>query len=368
MGRLARLALLEGANTDPSPEIRTRCQSLLPRATSQEMQARLAVFLADTKGRYEHDLPGWGEFRGLVRDEWTFLGHPIWSDKSLDVAARQVFAELLGSPVNRQIMMAVGSQQADLGTLVGNRRTELYYLKFPRTVVIGGRINRPAPPRDPSLADITTLLFAESQAGAKAARGVVSSISSLITTSGFPTAARGDSEQAKVYRAVAAGWLDSRTEPMDQYYAMNLANTFDMPERGLQLSVRLFENKAAVVTYRGMAAQNLARLGNKSLLPLLEKAMTDTASITTARRVIIRNGRQEILSTEIQIRDVALAVSLTIAGQRLEDYGFEDAFPGNGAGYSYSRYHFPDYGWFWSPDDARKRALAKWKNYRAKNP
>src|SRR5436190_13092418 len=35
MGRVARAALLEGANTDPSQEVRTRCQSLLPKATAQ---------------------------------------------------------------------------------------------------------------------------------------------------------------------------------------------------------------------------------------------------------------------------------------------------------------------------------------------
>ncbi|HEY1186023.1 MAG TPA: hypothetical protein VGE74_00140, partial [Gemmata sp.] len=34
MGRLARLALMEGANTDPDPEIRARCNGMLPRATA----------------------------------------------------------------------------------------------------------------------------------------------------------------------------------------------------------------------------------------------------------------------------------------------------------------------------------------------
>ena len=34
MGRLARPALVEAANTDPSQEVRSRCSSLLPRATA----------------------------------------------------------------------------------------------------------------------------------------------------------------------------------------------------------------------------------------------------------------------------------------------------------------------------------------------
>ena len=37
MGRTARAALLEGVNNDPSPEVRSRCHALLPRATALEM-------------------------------------------------------------------------------------------------------------------------------------------------------------------------------------------------------------------------------------------------------------------------------------------------------------------------------------------
>ena len=64
---------------------------------------------------------------------------------------------------------------------------------------------------------------------------------------------------------------------------------------------------------------------------------------------------------EIQIRDVALAVSVILSGQKLDDYGFVDQFPHNGTGYTYTRCYFPD-------DDARKAALDRWKEWRAKNP
>ena len=37
MGRLAMAALTEGVNTHPSSEVRTRCQSLLPRAAQEEL-------------------------------------------------------------------------------------------------------------------------------------------------------------------------------------------------------------------------------------------------------------------------------------------------------------------------------------------
>lgn len=151
MGRIARPALLEAANTDPNQEVRSRCTSLLPKATALEIRARLEVFLADTEGKFEHDLPGWNEFRVTVRNEWHMLGHLIWSDHSLDKAARGVFADLISGTTNRHVMMAVSCAQSELGSIAAARRQELYYQKYPRAIVVGGAIVRPnGPPRDPS--------------------------------------------------------------------------------------------------------------------------------------------------------------------------------------------------------------------------
>src|SRR5438105_4731987 len=66
MGRLALPALLDGMNTTASPEVRFRCQALLPKASAQDFQARLATFLADADGKFDHDLAGWNEFRALA--------------------------------------------------------------------------------------------------------------------------------------------------------------------------------------------------------------------------------------------------------------------------------------------------------------
>ena len=148
MGRFARPALVEAANTDSNQEIRTRCTSLLPKATALEMRARLDVFLADTDGKFEHDLPGWNQFRSTVRNEWEMFGYTIFSDRKLDAAARRVFAELIATTVNRQIVMAAGDSPQELGALVAARRQELYYQKYPRAIIIGGAIVRPTARRE----------------------------------------------------------------------------------------------------------------------------------------------------------------------------------------------------------------------------
>ncbi len=360
MGRLARIAILEGATGDPSPEVRNRCQLLLPKATSLEMQARLAVFLADAEGKFEHDLPGWNEFRETVRADWYILGHKLRTDRSLDQAARQVFAEIISSPINRFIMFAVGSQSMDINSLAGARRQELYSQKYPRSIVINGMVQRAGPKRDPSLTDILTLLFVESQTSSKYVPPRTASISVLISSSGLTTVARGTDPKSRVYQAIAAAWLDTRWEPVDMQNAMTIATNLGMTDQSVRLALRLFESKSATVYYRGNAAATLARTGDKTLIPRIAKAMDDKTVLTTIRKNMPGKPVNEWPTFEVQIRDVALAVSIILAGRNPTEFGFTDQQSGATVNYSYTRYYLTE--------ESRKEAFEKWKEFRAKNP
>lgn len=361
MGRLARPALLAAVNADPNPEVRTRSAALLPKATVLEMRARLDVFLADAEGKYEHDLPGWNQFRAAVRGEWELFGYRIGTDTALDKAAREAFAELLSTPANRAVVMAVGGSANDLGQVVAGRRQELYYQKYPRNVVIGGGIvTAPASARrDPTPADMAALLFAESQVASKYVPRSIS-VSALITASGFTREARDSDEKGKVYRAVAAAWLASRTDPAEMYNALNVANTLGLGAEGCRLALRLLNAPGALGAYRGQAAATLARLGGKEHIPQLEKLSGDNAVVYSVRRQVVKNGKAELTAIEVQVRDVALAVSVLLSGQKLDAYGFVDQSPA-GATYTYTRCYFPD-------EAARKAAFEKWKAWREKNP
>jgi hypothetical protein len=362
MGRLARPALLEAVNADPNPEVRSRCSALLPKATAQELKARLDTFLADADGRYEHDLPGWNQFRAAVRNEWVVLGHPVWSDTSLDKPAREVFAELLATPANRAVVMAVGGSPHDLGQVVAARRQELYNAKYGRTVVPGGGlVMNTAARREPAVADLAALLFAESQVPAKFVPRTTGSVAVLVTASGFGSAAQAGDDRRKVYRAVAAAWLDTRAEPADMSNAMTVAANLGMPDHACRIATRLLVTPGGPAFYRANAATTLARHGTTAHLPLLEKVMADNAVLITIRRAVPGGAGNNPEVIEIQTRDVALAVAVILSGQKVDDYGFVDQFPGNGTNYSYTRFYFPD-------DARRKAALDKWNEWRAKNP
>jgi hypothetical protein len=361
MGRLARPALLEAVNSDPNPEVRNRCSLLLPKANALDLKARLEVFLADVDGRYEHDLPGWNEFRAVIRNEWTLLGHVVWSDPSLDKPARAVFAELVASPENRALLLAANESRAELGQQVAARRQELYNQKVRRTTVVNGMVITSPVRREPTTADLATLLFAESLVPSRFVPRTAA-MSTLLANSSFTRDVKESDAAARVYRAIATAWLESRQDPVEMYQAMTIARSFNLPDQTVRLAVRLLNDRGATPSYRGLAATQLAQVGTKEHIPLMEKLMQETTVLTTVARSVVKDGRNEIQRFEIQVRDVGLAVSVLLSGQKLEDYGFVDliANPGGVATYSYTRQYLPE--------DKREAAFRKWAEWRAKNP
>jgi hypothetical protein len=357
LGRLARPALLAGVNTSPDPEVRLRCAELLPAASALDLRARIDTFLADAAGEYEHDLPPWKTFRAAACREWPFFGRTVWSDRSAEKAARRVFAELLlSSPDNRRLLAATGGSRVELADLVVARRQELYNRRYPR--------GTGATPRDPTLEEMTVLLFAESRVGSQYMPRR-SSITSLLSESGFTSAARAADEKARVYRAVAAAWLDSRDEPREMYQAMSIAANLGLNDEACGLAVRLLVMPGVTASYRGRAASNLLSYGGKQHVPLLEKALGEALAVYTVRIPAAADGDPDAATYEVRLGDLALAVSVLLSEQKLADYGFADRYAGNAAyddrSFSYTRYYFPN-------DAARTRALAKWAAWRKADP
>ena len=176
------------------------------------------------------------------------------------------------------------------------------------------------------LDDITALLFAESLARTTPDLRTLYSITTLIRTSGFVEAARATDGKGKAYRAVAVAWLNSRRDAREMYYAMTVATTLNLGDEACGLAGRLLTAPGAIASYRGRGATHLAQHGNKSHLPLLEKILTDKFVMYTIRLSTVKNGRSELKTYGVEVRDVALAVSILLTGQKLEDYGFLDRY------------------------------------------
>jgi hypothetical protein len=350
LGRLARPALLAGASSR-CPETRFRCAQLLPRATALDVKARLDTFLADKEGKYEHDLPAWETFRAVACREFSCLGHVISFDRPLTAAAREMFAELYAAPGHRRVLTAIDGPRLELIDLVASRRQELYNLRYAR--------GDNEQPRDPTHDEIAMLLLAESRVGSQAAPRRLNT-SYLLSGSGFTTAVRGTDEKGKVYRAIAIAWLNSRNEPRDMYNAIGIATNLDLTDQACGLAAELLAMPGVTARYRGRAASSLVTTGNKTHIPLLEKVIENPVVVASVSSVVTVQGVPVEVYHEIELRDLALAISILLAGKNPDDFGFADRYPDSpddSQSFSYTRYYFLD-------GAARKTAFAKWEERR----
>lgn len=345
MGRLARPALLDAARTDPDPEIRQRCQFLLPRATAAEMKARLDAFLADADGKYEHDLPGWNRLRAAVRGEFTLFGWTWAARPSEDKVARKLFTDFLTAPGGRDLLAALDRDRAAAGQAVASRKTELYQMRFPRDGTPG---------RNPSVLEVAVVVFAESQVPAKNVPRTTA-LTSVMTTSGFSAAVQNDDDRGRALKAVMTAWFDSRTEGVDMYSALTLATNMNNTPAAGRLAGRLLTVPGVTGFYRGQAMSTIVRLKMTDQLPAVEKAFNDQTVISTSIRVV--NGVQ--VRQTIEVRDAALATALLLTGQDPSDYGFE-TLTKNPPTFTYSQARITE--------GKRDDAFKKWKEWRAKNP
>jgi hypothetical protein len=348
MGRLARVALLDGVNLDPDPEVRARCRGLLPRANAEEMNARLDAFMADAEGKYEHDLPGWNKLRAVVRGEWKVLGATFAARPDTDKAARALFIEFIKAPSGKQLLTALGGPPAELGQMVAARKTELYQAKYPRLSGL--------PPRTPSVAEVAVVVFAESQVNSRSVPRVTT-FNSVLVTSGITPEVQNNDERARALRAVMTAWFDSRTDAVDLYSALTLANNMKNDDAAGRLAGRIMTTAGVQGFYKGQALTTLVRLKMLDQLPNIEKAFTDSTTLTTMIKVV---NNMQVRQT-IEVRDAALAAALMMTGQNPDDYGFE-GFPKGVTGTNFS------YAWAKIHEDNRKAAFEKWKEWREKNP
>ncbi len=331
MGRSALPALAEAITSHPSAEVRFRSQWILPRAAAADLQARLETFLADTEGKFEHDLPVWSEFQKLTGP---------------NPAARAVYAELMTDPAARELLSASARPGVELAQLVAARKQDFYQARYSRVAE--------SDHHEPSVANVMALLFAETRVAVavQITRRPVSP-SVLFNTPGVSAAVTDHTEKSRVYRAIVVRWMETRVDPVSMNQAVNIARNLELPE-GAGVAARLAGLKTASSYTRAQAVMALSRMEAKEHLPTLESLLADDSVVMAGRRPVVD-------ADDIQLRDVALAAALLLTGQDPEDYGFSQRSRDvDSVRYTYSN---------WSiPADRRLAAVEWWKVWREKNP
>jgi hypothetical protein len=348
MGRYARAALLDGVHNDPDPEVRFRAARLLPRASAEELKARIDTFLADADGKYEHDLPGWHRLRATVRGEWKMFGWTYTARPKADKAARELFIEFVRAPGGLHLLTAMNGPAEEFARAVATRKQE----------VSPSRLVRPgvAVQHTPALAEVAVVVFADSQVPARHATAGRTMLTSAVSASGMYSALLGADDRAVALKAVMTGWFDSRTDPLEMYYAFNLASQMNNPDAVGRLATRLMTAPGVPSAYKNIALSAVVRQKMTDQIPMLEKLFADTSTI--ASHVQIVNGMRVI--KPVEVRDAALAAAVVLSGQNPSDYGF-DAFPA-GVNGNFSSV------WAKMTDEKRPEAQEKWAKWRKAHP
>jgi hypothetical protein len=259
MGRLARPALVDAVATSPDYEVRARSARLLPRADAAELQARLAAFVADADGKYDHDLPAWDLFRTQVGG---------------DGPCRALFAEMFRGAENRELLAALAASKRDGGEAVAHRRLGLFLAQNPGAfgVRLGGG-SLPAQ-RRPTLPDIATLLFAEAAvASADIPRlgqfTITGAMFAQQKVSVDAAANPAGTAHGEAYKRVLLRWLDTRVSPDDLVQLVNVAPAL-APVRDMSPLLRKAVTTDGVQgPTRGVAMVYLVQRNKKAEFPFL---------------------------------------------------------------------------------------------------
>ena len=309
MGRLGRQAVAEGAAADPDPELRLRCARLLPRANADDLKARIDTFLADKDGKFEHDLPGLKTFRKGV---------------GADDKARALYVEVLKSPYNLELLAATDRGPAEGGRAVADRRNAMWNDMQNRLVAPGSQA---FVQKQPTLADIAALLFAESLVASEniPKAGVWQWVNGaqFIQQSASAAALNPGGAHGDAYKVIVGRWLGTRTDPNEM---ANLAHQLSTPplknfKEALPLLRRIVLTDGVAGYARGQALTALVQQRGKEEVPFLKSLMGNDTMLQQVWFQRGNNGQAEMHSC--LMKDAALAYLISLSGGKITDFAFE---------------------------------------------
>jgi hypothetical protein len=283
LGRTARPALEAGLK-DPDLEIRRRCQQLLPLALKQDLENRLAAFLADKQDETKHDLPGWQRYQKLV---------------GAGSVARQFFADIFRA--DAELLEAAAGDDP-------KRARAKFYARCQHLHEMS------ANPSAVGLADLANLLLVAGDARVALEPVALDLFSSLLVQQ-LPRQLTGG-PRADLTKKMLAAWMKQRAQAGIPGQVLTLAFKLHLKE-GLDLAVQVLREKQAQANDRATAAMVVGWVGGREHLPLLEPLLSEATQVGS-----FAHGN---VSGTTQVGDVALAMLVRLSGQKLADYGYPAA-------------------------------------------
>jgi hypothetical protein len=340
LGRFALPAIRDGMEGSAVPEVVRRCELLYPRAFALDTRARVDCFAADTDGKFKHDLPGADAFFAIT---------------GRTDAARQLYRDLILSPVNRDLIATLGQSDEAAASAAAERRTALN----PRANGFSsGKVGQA------TALDVVGLLFVETALPDLGSGVGINSSTYLLTSSQLRTALSSDPRK-EALAAVTVKWFETRTDPRSISACMTAAASLNL-NVALPMAKKMLTLEGVAPAQKAQAACKVAQLGTADDLALLAPLLHDEG--VAFNGVMIVNGQRQ--NNAIQVRDVALAMSLLMAKKDPLEHGMKTRYPGNTADslkYNYYNFHFEEVEGEGKMEEVRADAVGKWYEYAEKN-
>jgi hypothetical protein len=288
LGKAASVALQAGLK-HPDADVRERCRALLEEIGGDDREERLKAFLADTEDK--QPLPGW-----------------------------QRFVKAAGkTPAARRSFAAVYRAGGDLLEAAETSPTEVRDRLAARCSALAPALITPGPD-DPVLAEAEALLLVVTDdrvtLGVPAFNALCTGLEVLANRAAFKKSFLQDEPSRKLLLA----FVQRRWDGPQQERALALALAFELKETA-DWAVGLALSRELPGPTRGWALLVVGQLGTK-YAGRLEPLLADTTAV----------GQKSLGPTTLraEVRDVALAAVIRLAGRQPADFGFPylQALPG----------------------------------------
>ncbi len=344
--RLARLGLpaftaLEEATRHTDREIRFRAERILTVIRKNDLERRLAAFVAGT-GKEDYDLPAWSRFsKGYGDSE----------------ASRQMFVEM--QRAEPELLSALEREPRAAVEVLGRRLAE-------RMMNQARVINTNLP--SASAGEVSAYLFVAAEEDATVS---ASSLQLLLSLSYQPVRLMIRSpKQGELTKKMVANVI-RRCDVDAALSWMGLARELELKE-GLVLALKVLERhdrlNQSMASVLAAALACIADLGDESQVPAVEKLLDNKIKMSTGSVSVIENGQRVIRAKEMQVRDAALATLVMLTKQDAKEYYGQEIAARNAANPSYSTFPALIVGFETGENGETLRAAAqkKWADYKAR--
>jgi hypothetical protein len=350
LGRAAYTPLKAASNEETNPEIRLRVDILLPRIEAAEMEARVACFMKDLEGKFDHDLPGWNKFRVAAGN---------------DRSTRELFADVLKNKLYHGLLLAADLPANELGGVLNNHFRDMQMaqnnqFQFRRGGYGSGQ---------PNVHELAVLVFLESlysdkELGMNYNFGYT--VANYMHTTDVQNAMTGNRGKfAAPLRKLVGQWVETRETSTGAQMAMNFAQNWNMPNK-MKYAAKVLSAPTENGNWwvKQNALLTIGQANNKearTYLPEIAKCFDDSTVIQQETP-----GQNNVHTVLLQ--DYALGVALQLTGQKPADYGM--ATMSTSVNWNHNNFYFKDDKTA-KADDKRKAAFKKWAEWdeaNKKNP